>query len=145
MRFPVYSTNYNIFPMRKLSPREVEGSFYVTVSNSQKADRKEHQMDRLQGWLYLLQTFLLFFFSRGALGILESCCSCPTLQHKDCVWCSSFSSCVFCVFSELKGGVLGVDMASLFLRGLSKLPRQECLRDCSCQQMRIFKSALGPS
>lgn len=33
----------------------------------------------------------LFFFSRGALGILESC-SCPTLQHRDCVWCSSFSS-----------------------------------------------------
>lgn len=67
MRFPVYSTNYNIFPMRKLSPREVEGSFYVTVSNSQKADGREPQMDRLQGWLYLLQTFLLFQRGSGHL------------------------------------------------------------------------------
>lgn len=62
---PIYSTSYNIFQMRKLSPREMKRNFYVTVSNSQKGDGREHQMDRLQDWLYLLQTFSSSSFPEG--------------------------------------------------------------------------------
>lgn len=61
----IYSMSYNIFKMRKLSPREMKRSFYVTVSNSQKGDGREHQMDRLQGWLYPLQTFSSSSFPEG--------------------------------------------------------------------------------
>lgn len=45
--------NYNIFQMRKLSPREVKGSFYVTVSNSQKVDERNTKwMDSRPGCIY---------------------------------------------------------------------------------------------
>lgn len=116
------------FQMRKLSPREVKGSFYVIVSNSQKVDGKVEPKG-VQGWLCLLQAFHLCFFS------------CPTRKYRDFVWYSPFSSWAG-LCTELNGRLLEADRALLFLRRL-EITKTESLRACLCQWMRRLASAPG--